>query len=187
MPWPIRLGGHTLDWRNSARFARSATSPLPKYKFTNHFWTALSTFGGSRLKLPCNVFPLIFLGLSFVFSLLSFGFPLHVLPCGVWIWCHFGCHFGVVLGVIWGSFLCYFGVMLGSPKPNPLKIAFLQFSHNYFENLDANLGPKLGSKLAQNLHLTSLKFRVRFRSDFGTSWARLWEPFGLKNRAQKRT
>ena len=57
----------------------------------------------------------------------------------------------------------------------------------YFEKNDANLEPKLGSQMAQNRHLTSLKFRVRFRMDFGASWARFWEPFGLQNRTQKRS
>ena len=107
-------------------------------------------------------------------------FPLDVLRCGVWMWCHFGRHFGVVLVVIWGSFWGHFGVMLARPNPNPLKEAKFQFSPNDFDNFDANLGPKLGSKLAQNRHLTSLKFRVRFWRDFGASWARFWEPFGSK-------
>ena len=49
------------------------------------------------------------------------------------------------------------------------------------------VGLQVEPSWAKNRLSTSLKFRVRFRMDFGASWARFWRPFGVPNRVQKRT
>ena len=101
----------------------------------------------------------------------------------IWVsfWVPFWGHVGVILGSFWG----HVGVSLGVLKG-------YNFKQPFFTILDASWGPswaqvgtQFGPSWHQNRHLTSLKFSINFWIDFGASWSRFLEDFGLQGGVPK--